>query len=134
MSDRLTPERRAEIEQDYDDGYEKLYKCIPELLAEIDALQADLAKNESECIQAMDGQSKHTHAAIKRAEAERDKLCEVVQDFNVEECEGCFGTGHDGGDTKNNDDCTYCAGYGEIITGGDPTALQAAQDSINARS
>lgn len=229
MSDRLTPERRAEIQQDYDDGYEKTYKCIPELLAEIDAAEAENLKALSE-------QSEHAQAAIKqvedvlkatenlrdldaefvcgfmrvvregecrlppvlaekwieaarkfleddrtdkvplpsdeswkdtweraewaegerikamaqieammkgdrhhlekrqKAEAERDKLREVVQDFNIEECAGCYGTGHDGGDTKNDDACTYCAGHGEIITGGYPKALRAAQDSIDARS
>lgn len=222
MSDRLTSERRAEIQQDYDDGYEKTYKCIPELLAEIDAAEAENLKALSE-------QSEHANAAIKhledvlkatanlreidaefvcgfmrvasesetrlppilakkwieaakrfleddrtdkvplpsdeswkdtwdraeKAEGERFKAMaqieammkndrhhlkkrleaeEVLQDFNIEECEGCFGTGHDGGDTKNDDACTYCAGHGEIITGGYPKALRDAQDSIDARS
>ncbi len=67
------------------------------------------------------------HHLKKRQEAE-----EVLQDFNIEECEGCFGTGHDKGDTKNDEACTYCAGHGEIITGGYPKALRAAQDSIDA--
>ena len=51
-------------------------------------------------------------------------LLEALQEFEIEECPRCSGTGKDADDKKSA--CTRCAGSGEILRGGWPAHVRAA--------